>query len=68
MTRPCQFRAALAAHGYSLDETGEILELAEYVGPFSARAAQIGRNLDRYERDWRDAHPDQTPGPALRRA
>src|SRR4051795_337948 len=51
-----QFRAALAAHGYSLDATGEILELAEYVGPFSARAAQIGRNLDRYERDWMTAH------------
>jgi exodeoxyribonuclease V alpha subunit len=45
-----QFRAALAAHGYTVDATGEILELAEYVGPFSARAAQIGRHLDRYER------------------
>src|SRR3712207_1124396 len=27
-----QFRAALAAHGYTLDGTGEILELAGYVG------------------------------------
>src|SRR5215211_7502598 len=63
-----QFRTALAAHGYTLDGTGEILELAEYVGPFSARAAQIGRNLDRYERDWTAAHPCESPGPALRRA
>src|SRR3954465_2208731 len=63
-----QFRAALAAHGYTLDVTGEILELAEYVGPFSARAAQIGRNLDRYEREWMAAHPGEQPGPALRRA
>src|SRR6185312_15889227 len=63
-----QFRAALAAHGYTLDATGEIRELATFVGPFSARAAQIGRNLDRYERSWRTAHPGQTPGPALRRA
>src|SRR4051794_38708398 len=63
-----QFRTALAAHGYSLDATGEILELAEYIGPFSARAAQIGRNLDRYERDWMSAHPGEPPGPALRRA
>src|SRR5215213_7592834 len=63
-----QFRTALAAHGYTLDGTGEILELAEYVGPFSARAAQIGRNLDRYERDWTAAHPVESPGPALRRA
>src|SRR5688572_13094000 len=63
-----QFRTALAAHGYTLDATGEILELAECVGPFSARAAQIGRNLDRYERGWMAAHPGESPGPALRRA
>src|SRR3954462_5149722 len=62
------FRAALAAHGYTLDGTGEILELAAYIGPFSARTGQIGRNLDRYERDWRTAHPGEHPGPALRRA
>src|SRR4051812_6905753 len=52
-----QFRAALGAHGYTLDATGEILELAAYVGPFSARSAQIGRNLDRYERGWMAAYP-----------
>src|SRR5919107_895996 len=63
-----QFRTALAAHGYTLDATGEIQELSDYVGPFSARAAQIGRNLDRYERDWIAAHPGEQPGPALRRA
>src|SRR4051812_29411797 len=63
-----QFRTALAAHGYTVDATGEILELTEYIGPFSARAAQIGRNLDRYERDWMAAHPGEFPGPALRRA
>jgi hypothetical protein len=63
-----QFRAALAAHGYTLDATGEIQEIAEYTGAFSARAAQIGRNLDRYEREWMAAHPGEQPGPALRRA
>jgi exodeoxyribonuclease V alpha subunit len=63
-----QFRTALAAHGYSLDAMGGIQELAAYVGPFSARAAQIGRNLDRYERDWIAAHPGERPGPALRRS
>ncbi len=62
------FRAALAAHGYTVDATGEIPELAGYVGPFSARAAQIGRHRDRYEREWTQAHPGQHPGPALRRA
>jgi exodeoxyribonuclease V alpha subunit len=63
-----QFRAALAAHGYTLDGTGEIRQLADYAGPFSARTAQIGRNVDRYEREWTAAHPGEQPGPALRRA
>jgi exodeoxyribonuclease V alpha subunit len=68
VTTDPHFRSALAAHGYTLDGTGEIQELAGYVGAFSARAAQIGRNRDRYERQWTAAHPGQTPGPALRRA
>ncbi|WP_091547950.1 MobF family relaxase [Modestobacter sp. DSM 44400] len=63
-----QFRAALAAHGYTVDGTGEIRQLADYVGPFSARAAQIGRNMDRYEREWTQAHAGEHLGPALRRA
>src|SRR4051812_412698 len=63
-----QFRAALASHGYILSATGEVQELADYIGPFSARAAQTGRHRDRYEREWTAAHPGQTPGPALRRA
>ncbi|WP_100501689.1 MobF family relaxase [Geodermatophilus chilensis] len=62
------FRAVLAAHSYTLDRTGEVQELADYVGPFSARAVQIGRNRDRYEQEWTAANPGQTPGPALRRA
>ncbi len=44
-----EFRQALAAHGYTLDtETGEVTQLAPYTGAFSARAAQITRNIDRY--------------------
>ncbi|PWN02721.1 AAA family ATPase [Nocardioides silvaticus] len=62
-----QFRAALAAHGYTLDDTGEINELAPYAGGFSQRAAQIARNTDRYEAEWRAEHPDHEPGPKLRR-
>ncbi|WP_300404150.1 MobF family relaxase [Nocardioides sp.] len=62
------FRAALAAHGFSLDSpTGEIAELAAYAGRFSARAAQIGRNVEAFEASWRAAHPGQEPGPKLRR-
>ncbi|WP_092195107.1 MobF family relaxase [Blastococcus tunisiensis] len=63
-----QFRTALAAHGYALDATGEVHELAHYVGPFSARTAQIARNIDTYEREWAEAHPGERAGPALRRA
>lgn len=61
------FRTVLAAHGLTLDpETNEIRELAPYVGAFSARTAQIGRNVDRYEAAWRRQHPGEEPGPRLR--
>ena len=64
-----EFRHALAAHGYTLDpDTGEVAQLAPYAGAFSARAAQISRNVDRYEAEWRAEHPDEEPGPGLRRA
>ena len=64
-----EFRAVLAAHGFTLDPaTGELAELAPYVGRFSARTAQIGRNLDRYEAEWRQANPGAEPGPGLRQA
>jgi exodeoxyribonuclease V alpha subunit len=63
-----ELNAAFAAHGYTKDATGEILELADHVGPFSARNAQIARNVDRYEAEWTAAHPGERPGPALRRA
>ena len=63
-----QFRRALAAGGFTLDsQTGEVNELAGFVGSFSARARQIGRNIERYEAAWRDAHPGEEPGPELLR-
>ena len=63
-----EFRKALAAHGYTLDPaTGEVSQLAPYAGGFSARAAQITRNIDRYDAEWRTEHPRHEPGPALRR-
>ncbi|WP_344042193.1 MobF family relaxase [Nocardioides panacihumi] len=62
-----RFRAVLAAHGYTLDAvSGDIEQLAPFVGAFSARAVQIGRNLDRYEAAWRREHPGEEPGPRLR--
>ena len=64
-----EFRATLAAHGYTLDpDSGEITQLGGYVGAFSARAAQIGRNVDRYEAAWRSENPGEEPGPGLRHA
>ena len=68
MTDP-GFRAALSRHGFTLDPgSGEVVQLAGFVAPFSARAAQIGRHLERYEADWRAANPHAQPGPGLRRA
>jgi len=62
------FRDALATRGFTLDpESGEVTELAAFVGPFSARAAQIGRNIACYEADWRTANPGREPDPRLRR-
>lgn len=64
-----EFRAVLAKRGFSLDaESGEIRELATYVGAFSARTAQIRRNVDRYEARWRSEHRGDEPGPRLREA
>jgi exodeoxyribonuclease V alpha subunit len=63
------FRTALAGRGFTLDQvSGEIVELAGFVGPFSARAAQIARNVERIEATWRGAHPGAEPGPRLRRS
>ena len=62
-----EFRAALADRGYTLDEAGEVEELAPYAGRFSQRASQITRNVDRYEAEWRADHPGEEPGPKLRR-
>ncbi|WP_179659243.1 MobF family relaxase [Nocardioides panzhihuensis] len=62
-----EFRRVLAAHGYTMDlVSGEITELREYVGEFSARAEQIRSNMDRYAARWRREHPGEEPGPRLR--
>ncbi len=63
------FRAALAKAGFTMEaDTGEIQELAPYVGAFSARTAQIHANIDRYEAEWRAEHRGEEPGPRLREA
>lgn len=57
-----EFRAVLATHGLTLDAmSGEIDQLASYIGAFSARTSQIHRNIDRYEAEWRRDHPARNP-------
>jgi thymidine kinase len=60
-----QLAAVLNAHGLSLDPvTGEVAELQPFNAVMSKRAEQVARNLARFEKEWRTAHPDQEPGPA----
>ena len=64
-----EFRAALARHGYSLDPaSGEVAELAPYVGAVQRQDRSDRRHVERYEAEWRADHPHQEPGPRLRQA
>lgn len=56
-----QWIAALAAHGYTLDETGEITQLAHAVRPLSRRSNQIETQRARLLGEWRAEHPSQQP-------
>lgn len=53
--------AALARHGYTLDETGEIAELAGAVRPVSRRSAQIETNRARLIAEWSAVHGGSAP-------
>ncbi len=53
--------AALARYGYTLNESGEIAELAAAVRPLSRRSNQIEANRAVFLARWRDAHPGQEP-------
>lgn len=53
--------AALARHGYTLDDTGEITELAGAVRPVSRRSAQIEANRACLIAEWRAAHGGSAP-------
>lgn len=62
-----QLAAVLDEHGLTLDlVTGEVAELEPYNALMSKRAAQVERNLAVFTAEWEDAHPSQTPGPAVR--
>lgn len=52
---------ALARHGYTLNEAGEIAELASAVRPFSRRSAQIEANRARLVAEWSAANKGALP-------
>src|SRR6478609_2105121 len=53
--------AALARHGYTLDDSGEIAELAGAVRPLSRRSAQIEANRARLIAEWSVGHAGSAP-------
>lgn len=54
--------ALLAAKGYTIDEDGEIAQLAGLVRPLSRRANQIEANRTARLAEWYEEHPGQEPG------
>ncbi|MFH8251499.1 AAA family ATPase [Microbacterium sp. B2969] len=52
---------ALAEHGFTLNEDGEIAQLADAVRPLSRRSNQIEANRAKLLLDWRAEHPGQEP-------
>ncbi|WP_240642407.1 AAA family ATPase [Microbacterium sulfonylureivorans] len=53
--------AALARHGYTLDDAGEVAELAGAVRPLSRRSAQIEANRAHMIAEWSTAHAGSAP-------
>lgn len=53
--------AALARHGYTLNEAGEIAELSAAVRPLSRRSAQIETNRVRLIAEWSAEHGGASP-------
>jgi hypothetical protein len=53
--------AALARHGYTLNDAGEIAELATVVPAVSRRSQQIEANRAAMVAEWRSHHPGQEP-------
>lgn len=60
-----RWREALARYGYTLNNDGEIAQLAHVVRPMSKRAAQIESNKRELESQWREQNPGHEPSPRL---
>jgi hypothetical protein len=61
-------RQALAAAGWEIAADGSVKDLVATDPALSARTVQIEANRRRYEGAWQAQHPDETPGPRLRRS
>lgn len=53
--------AALARHGFTLDDDGEVAELVAVVRPFSRRSAQIEANRAKLIAEWSAEHGGASP-------
>jgi exodeoxyribonuclease V alpha subunit len=53
--------AALARHGFTLDDDGEVAELTAVVRPFSRRSKQIEANRAKLIAEWSGAHGGASP-------
>ncbi|WP_396655617.1 MobF family relaxase [Microbacterium sp.] len=58
-----RWRHALARHGFTLNDDGEIAELAHAVRPLSRRSTQIEANRAVLLAAWRSEHPGLQPSP-----
>ncbi|WP_286299408.1 AAA family ATPase [Microbacterium suwonense] len=58
-----EWRAALAAHGFTLDADGEIAQFAHLVRSVSRRSNQIEANRAVLLEEWKTDHPGETPSP-----
>jgi hypothetical protein len=56
-----QWVAALARHGFTLDDDGEVAELAGVVRSFSRRSAQIEANRAKLIAEWSAEHGGASP-------
>ncbi|WP_460944242.1 MobF family relaxase [Okibacterium endophyticum] len=72
MARDEELRQAIADAGYtwapSENGGGVVLEFEPFVDDFSQRRAAIDQERESLEAQWRTEHPDEDPGPRLKRS
>ena len=61
-----ELRAVLAGRGFTLGADGEIDQARPAVELLSKRSARVAANRERFEAEWRAAHPDREPSQRVR--